>query len=170
MGDTFKMRIASIKDMSLVDGEGTRLVIFTTGCIHNCPGCHNKDFQNYNYSEAIDMTTEQIIDYIKERKEWIDGITLSGGDPLFQLNATKELIHTIRKDKVLKDLNIWLFTGYLFKDIPQTIKNNVDVIIDGPFIKEMLNKDYQGLPIVNWRGSLNQVLYRKNSEGFWDQE
>ena len=145
------MKIAGFKDLSLTDGPGPRLVIFTTGCIHNCPGCHNVEMQNYDY--GVEWSIEDIIEYIRERHRWIDGLTLSGGDPLFQLNETLALLTAIRKDKELKGLNIWLYTGYLFEDIPNNIKVKVNAIVDGKYNKELPSKPF--------RGSSNQKIFKR---------
>jgi len=145
------MRIAGIEDTSLVNGEGVRMTIFTSGCIHNCEGCHNPEMQEYFFGEEIE--NETILQRIKDKLKWIDGLTLSGGDPLFQLSATKELLQAIRNDDELKDINIWLYTGYLFEDIPKSILKNVDVIIDGKYDKS--------LPEGKYRGSINQKIMIK---------
>lgn len=153
------MRLAGFRDFSLTDGEGQRLVIFTTGCIHNCVGCHNSEMQDYEYGE--EWSVEDILNYIRQRLKWIDGITLSGGDPLFQLDNTKQLLKAIRKDKELKDLNVWLYTGYLFEDIPNDIRTKVDTIVDGPFLRNR--------PPARWRGSDNQRIFksiRRDSKHF----
>ena len=145
------MKIANIKHLSLVDGPGPRTAIFTTGCIHNCEGCHNPEYQNYKY--GVEWEPEEIIEEIKLVKNWIKGITLTGGDPLFQLDNTKELLKLIRKDTELKHINIMLYTGYLFEDIPGSIKQLVDVIIDGKYDKN--------LPRAYMRGSCNQRMFKK---------
>jgi anaerobic ribonucleoside-triphosphate reductase activating protein len=150
------MKIGTIKDLSMVDGEGVRLTLFTTGCSHCCDGCHNPDYQNYDV--GYEMSIEEIMVYVKDRRYWIDGITLSGGDPLFQLNETQRLVYELKRDKETKHLSIWLYTGYLFEQIPDKILKWVDVIIDGKYDKN--------LEPIKWRGSSNQRLIRK-IDGNW---
>ena len=145
------MRIAAIKKDSLVDGNGLRYVIFLSGCHHDCDGCHNKTFQDYNYGS--DYKTDEIIMDIKRNKEWIRGITLSGGDPLYQLQNTKEFLKTFKKQTELKHLDVWLYTGYKFKDIPKGITILCDTIVDGKYEKDK--------PAAKYRGSNNQRVMTK---------
>jgi len=145
------IRVTKIQDLSLVNGIGARMLIFFPGCPHNCDGCQNPELQDYAYGN--DWEIDELIDYIKLRKDWIDGITLTGGDPLFQLNIMKEFLIRLRKDPELKHLDIWLYTGYLFEQIPGKIKMLLNVIIDGKYDKTR--------PIARWRGSDNQRLFQK---------
>jgi len=144
------MKIGHIRDISMVDGPGNRLVIFFTGCGHNCDGCHNPKYQDYNY--GIDWEIPEIIEYIKDRKQWIDGITLSGGDPLFQPDL-REFLETIRSDPELKNINIWMWTGFTIDQVPNPIKSKINVIIDGKYDKEL-----EG---AKWRGSSNQKIWKR---------
>lgn len=151
MGPT--IRFANIEKSSLVDGEGVRYTIFTTGCIHNCPGCHNKELQNYDYAPNYERDAEFFILDIKRYLKYIDGITFSGGDPLFQIDSLTEVIKGIRADKDLKHLNIWVYTGYNFEDIPRAFLQLVDVVVDGKYIKD--------LPSALYRGSNNQRIFAR---------
>jgi len=145
------MKVMNIEENSLVNGEGIRFTIFMSGCIHECDGCHNKE--SWNYNNGMEYNDESILDMIEENFLLITGITLSGGDPLYQLNNTKEFLKKFKKDKRFKDLSVWLYTGYNFADIPAGITQYVDVIIDGKYDKS--------LPPIAWRGSNNQKLWRK---------
>jgi len=145
------MRIAAFKEDSLVDGPGMRFVIVLSGCIHNCEGCHNPEFQDYNYGK--DVTNEEIMAMIYKNKDWIKGITLSGGDPLFQLNATKEFLKIFKAEKEFKDLTVWMYTGYTFEDIPKGVTILCDTIVDGKYMKD--------LPPAKYRGSNNQRVMTK---------
>jgi anaerobic ribonucleoside-triphosphate reductase activating protein len=142
-----KLRIADIKDGSLVDGTGVRIAIFVSGCLHNCLFCQNKTFQSFEYGE--DWSITEILGYIKERKHIIDGITLTGGDPLFQYVSVLELCKAIKK---ISKLNIWLYTGFKFEEIGE-IKKYVDVIVDGKYMC--------GFPSASFRGSSNQRIFNK---------
>ena len=145
------MKLASIKDFSTVDGPGLRLVLFLTGCPHNCDGCHNPELQDYNY--GVDWKIEDIVEYIEDRRYWIDGITLSGGEPLFQLNAVKELLTLLRSNDNTKYLNVIIYTGYMFEQIPNDIKTLTDIIIDGKYEKS--------LPPTKYADSSNQRIFQK---------
>ena len=70
------MKVAGFYDESISNGLGWRAVLFVSGCPHNCPGCHNKIAQDYNYGEEFDET--KFINRIKENSI-LSGITISGG-------------------------------------------------------------------------------------------
>lgn len=139
---------------SIVDGEGIRTVIWTQGCRHNCPECHNPithDFDGGFLREVTDVCEE--IKNIPLQ----DGITLSGGDPLEQIEACLEIVKFAKSI----NLNIWCYTGYtmeaLLKRCPKEpllkeLLGNIDVLVDSPFIIKL--KSYN----VPFRGSTNQRI------------
>lgn len=151
-----QIRLATpeIQKDSIVDGEGIRSVIWTQGCIHNCPGCHNPETHSFKSGYLIDIE-----DLKSELNELIgqDGITFSGGDPMEQAEACAELAKYCKE----KGLNVWCYTGYTFEELLKKSKHivsirdfleNIDVLIDGRFIME--EKSYD----VVFRGSKNQRL------------
>lgn len=144
-----QIRLAStLQSDSIVDGEGIRTVIWTQGCPHNCPFCHNPsthDFQG-GFLEDIDVLKKQI-DNLKGQ----DGITLSGGDPMVQPLECLELAKEAHK----VGLNVWCYTGYLFEDVIKNKKmrallEEVDVLVDGKFLIDQLSLD------LYYKGSKNQ--------------
>jgi anaerobic ribonucleoside-triphosphate reductase activating protein len=150
------MKIAGFYDESISNGLGWRAVLFVSGCPHHCPGCHNKEAQNFDYGTEFDK--EGIIKRI-EQNSILKGITISGGEPLCEENA----IHVLDFIKTLKqrkpEFNIWCYTGYTVEQLMET-KNEyikqcleqIDVLVDGEF-KETL-KD----PTLKFRGSKNQRI------------
>ncbi|WDC84076.1 anaerobic ribonucleoside-triphosphate reductase activating protein [Caloramator sp. mosi_1] len=139
-----KLRIAGINRESLVDGPGIRYVIFSQGCIHNCKGCHNKDTHPLDGGYEVEL--EKIYNDIIQNR-FIDGVTFSGGDPLIQADKFSVL------SKMLKEKNIHIicYTGYVFEDIikqkdKRELLNNIDILIDGPFMQEKrtLKKSFVG--------------------------
>ena len=144
-----KIRLAStLQPDSIVDGEGIRTVIWTQGCAHKCKGCHNPGTHDFN--GGFEVTTDEIKKQLKQLKGQ-DGITLSGGDPLFQAKACADIA------KYAKEigLDVWCYTGFTFeallknKEAMELLKY-VDVLVDGKFILEQ--KSYN----VDFRGSKNQ--------------
>ena len=102
-----KIRLAAdLQPDSIVDGEGVRTVIWTQGCSHNCKGCHNPGTHDFNGGFEVDI--EEIISEIKNL-EGQEGITFSGGDPLFQSEACA----LIAKEAKECNLDIWCYTGPL---------------------------------------------------------
>lgn len=149
--------LCGFAEQSLVDGEGIRFVIFTAGCNHACEGCGSK--HTWNISNGYYFPFETIFEKIKENLELIDGITLSGGDPLYQEEATVDFLTAFRNINEFKHLNVWLYTGREFRNVPASVRHLVDVIVDGKY-----NKD---LPPAKFRGSCNQLVLKKNKDGFY---
>ena len=151
-----KIRLATpeIQKDSIVDGEGIRSVIWTQGCIHNCPGCHNPFTHSFDEGYLLDV--EEVKEKIKELESQ-DGVTFSGGDPMEQPEACAELASYIKE----LGLNVWCYTGYTFEELLEKMKTNkaikeflkyVDVLVDGRFI--LKEKSYD----VIFRGSKNQRI------------
>lgn len=137
------IRISGIEPESIVDGEGIRYVIFTQGCPHHCPGCHNP--QTHPFGGGKLVLTEDILDDISKRKDWIDGITISGGEPfcqIYQCALIAEKAHEM-------GLSVWCYTGYLFEDLYEQgidLLKHIDVLVDGPFVQaeKSLELDFKG--------------------------
>lgn len=129
-----RISLSGITGDSIVDGPGLRLTIFTQGCLHNCPGCHNP--QTHDPSGGSWADTEDILAAAAENP-LLDGITLSGGDPFLQpvpCLALAEGAHKI-------GLNVWTYTGYTWEALweenaPEKIAllKETDVLVDGPFL------------------------------------
>jgi len=156
------MKIAGFYDESISNGEGWRAVLFVSGCPHNCPGCHNKAAQNFNYGEQFNK--EEILERIKQNSI-LKGITISGGEPLCKENI-KEVHNFIQDVKAIKpEFNVWCYSGYTLEELLErndeaTNKclNDIDILVDGRFKQE--KKD----PTLKFRGSSNQrILDVKNS-------
>lgn len=150
------MKIAGFYDESISNGLGWRAVLFVSGCPHHCPGCHNEVAQNYDYGEEFDET--KILDRIK-KNSILNGITISGGEPLCKENIAEvnKFIEDVKKEK--PEFNVWCYTGYTLeqlKDRNDKITNdtlsNIDVLVDGRFVEERKN------PEIKFRGSDNQRL------------
>ena len=124
------MRISGVLTCSLVNGEGVRYVIFTQGCAHYCKGCQNPDTWDFNGGYEVDL--ESLVADISKRRKYLDGITLSGGDPFYQQEECVKLL------KMLPDTNVWIYTGFDYDDICDTeLARLADVIVDGPFVEDL---------------------------------
>ena len=75
-------RVHSIDTFSAIDGDGIRYMLFLQGCNLRCKSCSNPD--TWNFKTGTDMSTKQIMRNIDKYKNYIDGITVSGGEPLLQ--------------------------------------------------------------------------------------
>ena len=145
-----KIRIApSILHETLVNGEGIRSCVFFAGCNKYCKGCHNKDLQKFN--AGIKRNIDDVVDEILKNRPMIDGVTLSGGDPLCQYKGSLELCKKLKEH----DINIWLYTGELYTRIKthfSEILDFVDVIVDGKFDESLVSDK------IKYRGSSNQKI------------
>lgn len=128
------IRIAGTVDDSIVDGPGYRYTVFTQGCPHHCPGCHNPDTHDFSGGRVVD--TQQIIDQFRANP-LLDGLTLSGGDPLCQPEACLALAEAAHA----AGLNVWAYTGYTWEALQQeadparlALLHALDVLVDGPFL------------------------------------
>lgn len=147
-----QIRIAGFVQESIVDGPGWRLVVFCQGCPHGCKGCHNPETHDPNGGWTVD--TSEIIGMM-DSNPLLDGITLSGGEPFFQMGACRELAEAAHR----RGLNVWCYTGFTWEAVKDAynyesfeLLEQIDVLIDGPFIEAQKTLE---LP---WRGSRNQRL------------
>lgn len=150
-----KIRLSGdIQTDSIVDGEGIRTVIWTQGCSHNCEGCHNP--KTHSFDDGILMDVDELLKQI-DSLEYQDGITLSGGDPFFQVKPCILIAKRAKKN----GLNVWAYTGFTFDELIKMKESNedlnellkyIDVIVDGKFDinKKSLN--------CKFRGSTNQRI------------
>lgn len=150
------MKMAGFYDESISNGLGWRAVLFVSGCPHHCPGCHNKIAQDYNYGEEFDEA--KIINRIKENSI-LNGITISGGEPLCPENikCVNKFIENVKKER--PNFDVWCYTGYTLEELQarndattnDTLKK-INTLVDGKFIESRKN------PEIKFRGSDNQRL------------
>lgn len=129
-----RISLSGVTGDSIVDGPGLRLTIFTQGCLHHCPGCHNPQTHDPDGGSWAD--TDDILAAAAENP-LLDGITLSGGDPFLQpvpCLALAEGAHKI-------GLNVWTYTGYTWEALLEendaeklALLKETDVLVDGPFL------------------------------------
>lgn len=146
------MRYHNITRDDMLNGDGLRVVLWVAGCEHRCPNCQNPVTWNINGGLEFDDSAKQEI-FSELEKDYISGVTLSGGDPLHTQNRvdTGRLIDEITKKYPRK--SVWLYTGYEWQDVKDLpFMNKVDVLVDGPYIESLRDVN---LP---WRGSSNQKV------------
>ena len=143
---------APVQFDSIVDGEGLRAVIWTQGCPHGCPGCHNP--QTHAFDGGTSVASESILEQLKAHF-YLDGVTFSGGEPMAQAAACGELAQAVHQ----LGMNVWCYTGYTWEALMEAqdpdqraFLEQIDVLIDGPFLlaQKSLN--------LRFRGSANQRL------------
>ncbi|QIZ71233.1 4Fe-4S single cluster domain-containing protein [Oxynema aestuarii] len=134
-------------------GPGRRFAIWVQGCCFNCPGCVSPDWIDQKTAHLVEVQT--LGDLILNTPN-LDGLTVSGGEPMLQVAALNELCLYLRQRR---DLSIICFTGFTLKQLksrqdPQisTLLAAIDVLIDGQYLAEY--DDNRGL-----RGSSNQQVH-----------
>jgi anaerobic ribonucleoside-triphosphate reductase activating protein len=131
-----QLSIHHAEPFSLANGPGARYVIWVQGCSLHCPGCFNPQTHALNIGDRI--SPSELWSNIQNSKKKIEGVTISGGEPLQQLNPVLELARIIKANSTL---SIILFSGFSFTEIkkmelfPELVKN-LDVLIAGRFIEE----------------------------------
>ncbi len=163
-----EIRLYGTVNDSIVDGPGLRYSIFTQGCHHHCFGCHNPDSHDINggYIEDTNKIVKEILD-----NPLLDGITLSGGEPMLQPLPLIDIIQQV------KPLHIMIYSGYTYEEILQLgdkqkqLLSLCDTLVDGRFDMskrslELLYKGSFNQRIINIQESLknNTVILQNISE------
>lgn len=91
-------RIHSEESFSTLDGPGVRYVVFLQGCPLRCKYCHNVD--SWNVSGGVECLADELTERILRCKNFIEGVTLSGGEPLLQPEFCTEVIRVCKAEKL----------------------------------------------------------------------
>ena len=145
-----EFRLANLVDDSIVDGPGYRLAVFTQGCPHRCPGCHNPGTHDTQGGRVGD--TDAVLRAVRANP-LLSGVTLTGGEPFLQCAAMAEIARGVHK----MGLHTMAYTGYTYEEllsIPEAMQvlAHLDVLVDGRFVS-----DERSLDII-YRGSRNQRI------------
>lgn len=148
------MRYHNITKDDMLNGDGLRVVLWLAGCKHHCDECQNPITWNPDDGLEFDQAAkEELFEALD--KDYISGLTLSGGDPLHSSNYYDVFLLILKIKHRFPNKNIWLYTGYTWEEIMNSRELtkailNVDVLVDGKFIKEKADVKYE------WAGSTNQ--------------
>ena len=148
------------------NGDGLRVVLWLSGCSHHCYNCQNPQTWDVNSGIPFDESAKKEL-FRELDKDYISGLTLSGGDPLHEANldGVLDLVNEIRLS--FPNKSIWVYSGYNFQKVMQQLPNlatkdnynmykrqkiikQCDVMVDGKYI------DSQRNPSKKWAGSDNQ--------------
>lgn len=149
-----KIALHAVIARSKVNGPGTRAVIFFQGCDKRCEGCFNPETHSKQAAESV--SPKELIE--RYGKDDIEGITVSGGEPLLQVEALTELLKAARA----KGLTTVVYTGYTLEEISsgtlgaaklRSVLDHIDVLVDGAFDTD--NPE----PTLMARGSTNQRIH-----------
>ena len=158
------MNYHDIRVNDMLNGDGLRVVLFVSGCDHHCNECHNPE--TWDVNSGIEFTKCSMNELLEALdKDYISGLTLSGGDPLKydNLPVVYNIIETVKN--IFPNKTIWLYTGFDLTihdfdtsvdigwdngNLRNYILSKCDVVCDGKFIKELSDVNYP------WVGSTNQ--------------
>lgn len=159
------------------NGDGLRVVLWLSGCSHHCYNCQNPQTWNPDSGIPFDESAKQEI-FNELSKDYISGITFSGGDPLHE-NNLDEVLKLVQEIRIsYPNKTIWLYTGFTWdsimnykstnkftekdalfnfhikKDLEMIQRKNIiklcDVLVDGEYIDEQRDLS------LKFRGSKNQ--------------
>lgn len=133
-------------------GPGLRAVLWMQGCPRRCPGCLVPE--SWPAEGGLTATVEEMAEWVLSCPD-IEGLTLSGGEPMLQAEAAVALIDLLRQRR---DLGLMVYTGFLLEELQahgtaaqKTLLDRLDLLVDGPYLQE------QHADLL-WRGSSNQRL------------
>ena len=143
-----ELRIAGTIGESIVDGPGIRYVLFTQGCPHGCPGCHNPQTHDFNGGKVVD-TAALLADI--QKNPFVKAVTFSGGEPFAQPLALAELASALKE----QGYHLMCYSGYTFEQLLQRedarpLLDKLDLLVDGPFVESQKSIE------LRFRGSANQ--------------
>ena len=146
------MRLSGITPESFVDGPGLRYVIYTQGCLHQCPFCQNPETWDINAGQ--EFSVKQIVRMIKKQKPR-RGITFSGGEPFMQAGELAEVALAARQF----GWDVVTYTGFTYEQLIESDEAGIgdllsvsDILIDGKYVHELRSAALQ------FRGSSNQRM------------
>ncbi len=157
------MNIAEIMKADTGNGTGMRVTLFVSGCTIRCKGCFNEAAQSFEYGK---LWTKELEDFLIDElsKSYYQGVTILGGEPFEPQNQPDIMRLVLRVRKELPEKNIWMFSGNVYDknlipggsryypEYTDTILDNIDILVDGPFVQELYNIT------LNFRGSENQRI------------
>ena len=147
-------RYAGLITNDFANGVGTCVSFWAQGCPHHCSDCQNPETWDFKGGEEVSI--DDVKKQIKEL-EYQEGVTFSGGDPMYQIEAFIELAKYVHEC----NMNVWVYTGFTYEQLIKLSEKDskyldalkeIDVMVDGPFINDLKSFD------VKFRGSSNQRI------------
>lgn len=144
------MRYHNITKEDMLNGEGLRSVLWVAGCTHHCKNCHNPITWDIDGGIPFDDVAKQEL-FESLDKDYISGVTFSGGDPLHPKNRDEVFKLAKEIKEKFPNKTVWLYSGFLWDDFKKNAgMKYVDVFCDGEFVEDL--KDER----IPWVGSSNQ--------------
>lgn len=146
----YDLRYHNITTDDMLNGDGLRTVLWVAGCEHKCEGCHNPVTWDIDGGVEFDKAAHEEL-FEKLSRDYISGVTFSGGDPLHPKNRDEITALARECRERFPEKTVWLYTGYTFEEIKELeVVRYCDVIVDGKF--EIDKRDEK----LHWKGSSNQ--------------
>lgn len=143
--------LSGIVSDSIVDGPGIRTAIFSQGCPHHCPGCHNPE--TWKFGTGTRIPVEAVVEIVQSNP-LCRGVTFSGGEPFAQAEAFAKLAVLLKE----KGYEVASYSGYTFEellkgtDAQKKLLASIDILIDGRFVQSLKSLE------IAFRGSRNQRI------------
>ena len=143
--------LSGIVSDSIVDGPSIRTTIFSQGCPHQCPGCHNPE--TWAFGCGTQVPVETIVDIVRSNP-LCRGVTFSGGEPFAQAAGFAKLAGLLKE----KGYEVASYSGYTFEELLKGTEDqkqllaSIDILIDGPFLQAQKSLE------IAIRGSRNQRI------------
>lgn len=161
------MHYGEIKKRDIANGWGVRVSLFVSGCRNACPNCFNRDTWDFKFgSPFTEATAEEIVEALSP--DYINGLTLLGGEPMEPENQEELLKLTARVKEQFPNKDIWCFTGFTLEELQSEncrantefltpLLSNIDILVDGRYVEKLKNISLQ------FRGSENQRVIDLNA-------
>ena len=140
----------------MLNGDGIRVSLWVSGCEHHCNQCQNPQTWDIDSGILFDKKTEEeLLEALN--KDYILGITFTGGDPLHESNL-EDVLNLVNKIRLLlPEKTIWIYSGCVWNEIEnhpirREIVSKCDVLVDGKYEDKL--KDIT----LKWCGSSNQRI------------
>ena len=164
--NSMSLRLHDFLPGSRANGPGLRAVIWVQGCSLACPGCFNPETHPFDGGESVlvDDLFQRIRALGGAGLSRIEGVSISGGEPLQQMSPLLRLLECIKTET---GLSVLVFTGYTWQEVGEMPDGGallmwVDVVIAGRY--DATQRLASGL-----RGSANQTVHLLTDQYTMDQ-
>lgn len=159
------LRVFRIYHHSVVEGPGRRSVLQTSGCLTLCKNCFVPE--THNIHGGVEMKVSETIERLLDPQGAPrDGVTILGGEPFLQPEGLLALMQSLKR----RDQHITLYTGYTLEDLVNRNDRRIwrileltDILIDGPFVKELSDNAGEYIGSTNQRIIFHPALYTSNN-------
>lgn len=138
------MNYSLIRACDIANGPGVRVSLFVSGCTHHCPGCFQPETWDFDYGQPFTDVVERKI-FSMLQPDYIDGLTILGGEPLEPSNQRDLLPFIEAVKRVFPSKSIWIYTGFIYEElkartgehgaVTASLLSQIDILVDGPFVE-----------------------------------